>query len=437
MFIQEIECTLTKLAQYLNQNDDFVWLDSAQGEGVSLLAAKSTRRISFSEKDAPVAMASFLDSVGRGEQTESSDLPFSGGWIGFFSYEAYFFNQLLPLTPSHFPAYPLASFYYFEDFYLADHNAQKIYYVSSRQGVFSLPNELSVFLSGAKLEPSVGDLSKTPFAGPIECLVSAARYARDFSAIQKSLSSGDYFELNYTIPHQTAWRGDPFLLYLKLRQVCPASMMGFLKFPKLCILSASPENFFTVSKNLVFVEPIKGTRGRAPIPEMDQNIKNELVLSPKDRAELLMVTDMLRNDLGRICKPGSVATKALFHPKTFSHYHHLVSQIQGELLTGLGAGTIFEALFPGGSITGAPKIKVMQHIDVLENRPRGVYTGAIGYFSNNGNMQFNIPIRTLTLANNILEFATGGGIVADSNVEGEFEECQIKARGILEALLSA
>ena len=156
--------------------------------------------------------------------------------------------------------------------------------------------------------------------------------------------------------------------------------------------------------------------------------------SAKDKAELLMVTDMIRNDIGRICKTGSIAVPVIFAAHTFSHYHHLISTVTGELKPDTNFYDVFKAIFPCGSITGAPKIKVIESIDKLENQARGVYTGALGLISNNGYVDFSVPIRTLTIHNNQISFGVGGGIVADSQCDSEYDECLLKAKGLLESL---
>lgn len=422
----------------MNQKDDFVWLDSAAGGRFSILAAGHSEQAVFTKDSSPKDLLRFLDSSTSGPNKELPDQPFTGGWIGFMSYEAYGFNPLIPLKPSYYPKHPLAAFYFFETFFLLDHNLEKIFFVSLQKNGSRV---LSTFLKSFSVwkDKHFSPEKIPPLFSPSElsCGSSQERYWKDFAQIQNSLLGGDYFELNYTANRTAAWPQDPWPLYLNLRRICPTPMMAFLKFKNLSILSASPETFFEVCGSRITTEPIKGTRGRGKNKVEDEKIKTELFQSAKDRAELLMVTDMLRSDLGRICKYGSIKSPDVFRLKSFSHYHHLLSTITGELKKDCLPAEIFCALFPGGSVTGAPKIKVMEHIDFLERRPRGVYTGAIGYLSSNGNMHFNLPIRTITVFNNVLEFATGGGIVADSRVDDEYQECQIKAKGLLEALALA
>ena len=270
--------------------------------------------------------------------------------------------------------------------------------------------------------------------GEIKTNISRKTYNSGFESIKKSLVDGDYFELNYTMEFETSFAGSPLDLFLCLRNTTKAPMMSYIDFPEVKILSSSPERFFQIQENRINMFPIKGTIKRGANPEDDEKQKQILFNSHKDQAELLMVTDMLRNDLGRVCKTGSVSVDSLSKVHTFSHYHHLVAKITGLLENKVGLVDVFEAVFPCGSITGAPKIKVMEHIEKLENRARGVYTGAIGFISDNGYADFSVPIRTITIQDAILNFATGGGIVADSDCDQEYDECLVKAAGIMEAM---
>jgi para-aminobenzoate synthetase component 1 len=186
-----------------------------------------------------------------------------------------------------------------------------------------------------------------------------------------------------------------------------------------------------VSAGAVETKPIKGTRPRAEEPNADSAYARELQCSSKDRAENLMIVDLLRNDIGKVCVPGSVQVPKLFEVESYATVHHLVSTIHGQLAAGRDALDLLRASFPGGSITGAPKLRAMEVIDELEPKRRGVYCGSIGYLGYDGNMDSNIAIRTLVYADNVLSFRTGGGIVADSDARQEYEECYHKAAALL------
>lgn len=230
------------------------------------------------------------------------------------------------------------------------------------------------------------------------------------------------------------------LAYLRLRKVSPVPYGAFLRFDRpgqapLHILSASPERFLKVSpEGEVSAKPIKGTRPRGEDEAADARGRQELMSNPKDRAENLMIVDLLRNDLGRVCIPGSVEVPKIFSVESFSHVHQLVSTITGRLRAGLGAVDAIEASYPGGSMTGAPKIRTMQIIEELEPQPRGLYSGAIGWISPNSAAELNITIRTLIDDGSECSFGVGGAIVADSDPLAEYQETLVKAAALLDTL---
>lgn len=428
MFSHPIQKDTRDLSLILSEYQDFVWLDSADGNGVSILAFASKDEKIFDHQSSPQDFVDFLDNCAR-DENNSHPLLFTGGWIGYLSYEAFQFNPLIPFKPKNKKSYPLAVFRYYDTFIYVDHKLNQTHFVSFSQ---TAKEEFSHFTNLLKKTPS--DKKESKPSSKLNCQIPYHRYQNDFSKIKDALFNGSYFELNYSMEYQQDYPGSALDLYLRLREITKAPMMAYFDFPEVTILSSSPERFFEMNQNQIKTYPIKGTIGRGLNPVQDEENKAKLMNSAKDQAELLMVTDMLRNDLGRICKLGSVQVKDLARIYTFSHYHHLIAEICGDLLPHFKLSDVFQALFPGGSITGAPKIEVMKHIDQLENRARGIYTGALGYISQNGRVDFNIPIRTLTLEGDQLSFATGSGIVADSVCDKEYQECQIKASGLLDAL---
>ena len=227
----------------------------------------------------------------------------------------------------------------------------------------------------------------------------------------------------------------PWTLYQRLRTRNAAPFAAYLDFPDAPILSASPERFLRVSAaGHVETRPIKGTRPRGLGPEHDAALGRALTESTKDRAENLMIVDLLRNDLSRVCRPGTVRVPELFALERYATVHHLVSTVVGDLNTGVDALGLLRAAFPGGSITGAPKLRAMEIIAELEPSQRGVYCGSIGYWSLTGELDTSIAIRTATVRNGRVYFSAGGGIVADSVPEQEYRETLDKARGLIDAL---
>lgn len=259
------------------------------------------------------------------------------------------------------------------------------------------------------------------------------------AAVQHALDyirGGDIYQVNlsqrFTVPNSE----DPFDVYLRLRAASPAPFAAFMRYPSFAVLSSSPERFlrYRPRSRLIETRPIKGTRPRGPDRESDEALARELLSSEKDRAENIMIVDLLRNDLGRVAQVGSVNVTRLLQLESFAGVHHLVSTIEARLKEGCDVVDLLRATFPGGSITGAPKIRAMQVIDELEPVARGVYTGAIGYIKATGEMDMNIAIRTIVMKDGLAAFSAGGGIVADSVPALEYEETLHKAVGMLRAL---
>jgi len=252
------------------------------------------------------------------------------------------------------------------------------------------------------------------------------RYENDISTIKHHQEIGDIYQINYTHPKHYAIDGNPFNLYLSLREIAKPLCGIYINTGKFQLLSASPERFFKTDNAEIRTYPIKGTRKRCPNPIDDERIAKELFHSEKDRAEHLMIVDLLRNDLGRICNFGSIETNNLYKIESFETVHHMVTEVVGNLNPNVSESAIMSALFPGGSITGAPKERAMEIIDAIEDYNRNFYTGALGYIAPNGNMDMNIAIRTMTITNSNGVYPVGGGIVWDSNPKSEWEEAHHK-----------
>jgi para-aminobenzoate synthetase component 1 len=248
------------------------------------------------------------------------------------------------------------------------------------------------------------------------------------------IHAGDCFQVNLSqrLLHRATLT--PFELYGRLRERNPAPFAGYFDLGDFVLASASPERFLRVESDRVETRPIKGTRPRGQSPEDDARLVAELLHSAKDRAENVMIIDLLRNDLGRVCAYGSVRVPTVCRLESYRTVHHLVSEVVGRLRSGLGAVDLLRATFPGGSVTGAPKVRAMEIIAELEPTARGPYCGGLGYIGFNGNMDMNILIRTFTLGGGWIQFPVGGGVVADSTPQTEYEETRHKAEGLLRAL---
>ncbi|WP_166647052.1 anthranilate synthase component I family protein [Prosthecobacter fusiformis] len=271
---------------------------------------------------------------------------------------------------------------------------------------------------------------------PFQALVSKENFLAQVRRAQDYIRAGDIYQVNLSHPWRASWPpGTPFLpLYQRLRQVSPAPHAACLNLEGTTLFSASPELFLKLSGRTIATHPIKGTRPRYPQdPPRDAASARDLLACDKERAELLMITDLERNDLGQVCEFGSVQVPDLWRVESFAQVYHLVSTVIGVLRPGISHASAFRACFPGGSITGAPKKRAREIISELEPYPRGLYTGAIGFFGFDGESQWSIAIRTAVKKGDEITFHAGSGIVADSIAEKEWEETYHKASGILAA----
>ena len=278
------------------------------------------------------------------------------------------------------------------------------------------------------IEPRLGLRSSFTHAGYLDAV----------NRVREYIYAGDIFQANLSQRFEAALAESPWDLYRRLRTRNPAPFAAFIELSECAVLSASPERFMRLDANgRVETRPIKGTRPRGVGPEHDAALGRALTESAKDRAENLMIVDLIRNDLSRVCAPGSVRVRELFALEHFATVHHLVSTVVGTLSPGLDGVDLLRASFPGGSITGAPKIRAMEIIAELEPSVRSVYCGAIGYLSVTGELDTNIAIRTVLARGGRVYLNAGGGIVADSDAEQEYQETFHKARGIIDALIAS
>jgi len=290
------------------------------------------------------------------------------------------------------------------------------------------------------LDQLESDLTAMPSIPPLPALKKWQEDAPEsfldgVERIHEHLRAGDIFQVNLS----RAWRAQyvevpsPASLYSKLRKANPAPFAGLLQQPGWAVVSSSPERLVEVRQGVAQTRPIAGTRSRVPGDDELERIR-ELSAHPKERAEHVMLIDLERNDLGRVCIPGTVEVDELMVVESYAHVHHIVSNVKGQLCADVTPGAVIAATFPGGTITGCPKVRCMEIIAELEDAPRGAYTGALGYLDRNGDLDLNILIRTLMLAGNEVSLRAGAGIVADSVAALELDETRAKARGLLRAL---
>ncbi|HHQ4553089.1 TPA: aminodeoxychorismate synthase component I [Aeromonas veronii] len=264
--------------------------------------------------------------------------------------------------------------------------------------------------------------------------MSRAEYGQKFARIQEYLAAGDCYQINLTQRFSAPYQGDEWQAYCLLAAANKAPFSAFIRLPDSALLSLSPERFLLLDGRHIETKPIKGTRPRHPDPATDRQVALELAQADKDRSENLMIVDLLRNDIGRVSRPGSVSVPNLFSVESFPAVHHLVSTIHGELDARWQGVDLLRACFPGGSITGAPKIRAMEIIEELEPQRRNAYCGSIGYLSQHGRMDTSICIRTLIAEAGRLHCWAGGGIIADSDADSEYQETYDKVARILPPL---
>lgn len=374
---------------------------------------------------------SFLDALDRAWQAErlpehDDDLPFHGGWVLLLSYELV--GEIEPsLVLQAPPDLPLALAVRCPAAVIVDH------LLGCTTLVAETGHEDLLDMLEADLASPV---SWSGLSAPESCVEDPpGDFLDGVERIHEHLYAGDIFQVNLS----RGWRARyaqapaPAALYDALRQANPAPFAGLLQQPGWAVLSSSPERLVEVRAGVAQTRPIAGTRARLPDEDESARIR-ELSEHPKERAEHVMLIDLERNDLGRICVPGTVEVDELMAVESYAHVHHMVSNVRGCLRADVTPGQVIAATFPGGTITGCPKVRCMEIIAALEQTPRGAYTGALGYLDRNGELDLNILIRTLTLAGAEVSLRAGAGIVADSVAVCELEETRAKARGLLRAL---
>ena len=356
--------------------------------------------------------------------------PFSGGAIGYFGYDLGRRLEHLPDLTRRCDPQPEMAIGIYDWVLLVDHQLQECWLLSQGRSPATHGQWRQLI---AQFSQAVDEEESNPFhvEGRLRSNMTRAEYQRSFQRIQHYIHEGDCYQVNFAQRFELPVSGDPWWAYRKLRQVNPAPFAAYFNLPDLQLLSFSPERFLHVYQNQVETRPIKGTLPRDDDPQRDKMLAGQLQRSEKDRAENLMIVDLLRNDLGKSCKPGSVKVPSLFDIESFTSVHHLVSTVTGELAADKNAIDLLKGCFPGGSITGAPKLRAMQIIEELEPDRRGIYCGSIGYLGFDGGMDSNIAIRTLIHIDGKLSFSAGGGIVADSDPEAEYAETFHKISAIL------
>ena len=458
-----------------------LWLDSASaGPGAEwsfvaadpfgVLQARDGRASWISpdgiEPEPGGPVAALADRLRRYRLEASLDVPFDGGAAGFIGYEVAGSFESLPLPPPGDSALPDLQMAVYDVVVAWKHETGECRVVST-----GLPGRgpAARAWAGARLRPTLdwlcGDAAPTSRVGaiagadgmttrghvgsalparPVEAhpwlhsTSSRDEYVETVDQVIRSIRCGDVYQVNLSQRFSAPATATPIDLHRALREISPAPYGAVIRSGPATVVSSSPERFLRVDRRgRIETRPIKGTRPRSEDPDEDERLARELRGSAKDRAENLMIVDLLRNDLSRICRPGSIRVPALYRLESWATVHHLVSIVRGHLRPGVDPEEILRAAFPCGSVTGAPKIRAMELIARHERVARGPYCGAIGYFGFGGDIDLSVAIRIVVLEAGRATFHAGGGIVADSDPEDEYRETVVKARGIIDALRSA
>jgi len=393
------------------------------------------------------------------------ELPFVGGAVGYFGYElASQIESRLRFENANTLDLPDLSLAFVDQVFAYDHEAERIWILGlgfgdGRSGSESGPRESAVERSRSRVEAASGDIdglfgkergrriartpsprsasasSPSPSALPLESTADASEYAKSVDAILHEIAAGNVYQANFSQRLSVEAEVDPWQIYQSLRRRNPAPFAAYLDLPDAKILSSSPERFLRMDvSRRIESRPIKGTRPRGGDALEDARLEAELASSDKDRAENLMIVDLVRNDLGRVCMPGSIEVPELMQIEPYAAVFQMVSTVTGTLATGRDALDLVRATFPPGSMTGAPKLASIALLENLERVRRGVYAGALGYFDLRGGLDLSVVIRTIIWKQGRAYLHVGGGVVADSSPEAEYVESLDKAKAPLEAL---
>jgi len=419
------------------------FLHSGDGAGPgarwSLIALDCEGVFRVPRDDARDPFEALRDELGRFslQTDERPPIPFIGGWVGYLSYDLAHRVERLRTAARIDHGFPLIELGFYRTVLAYDHNG------GTWTACRLIDEGASVVQAGAEMEALLDEIASPSDPARDQSAALDGALSSDFSrgeyedAVRRALdyiAAGDIYQVNVAQRFEGRLAIAPEELALRLFESSPAPFGAFLRFGDRAVVSSSPERFLVVRGREVETWPVKGTRPRGTTPAEDERMKAELLASDKEQAELVMITDLLRNDLGRVCEYGSVRVPELRAVASHRNVHHTYSRIAGRLRDDVGLAELLRATMPGGSITGAPKVRAMEIIEELEPTARGPYCGAIGWMGVDGAMDLAIAIRTILIERQRLTFHVGAGIVADSDPAAEYDETLHKARGIMCAL---
>jgi para-aminobenzoate synthetase component 1 len=460
LFIQALSLTSVQLEQLfavLQKAHGAMFLDSASAEhqnsNVSIFVWQPSYTIETINKDTFVysgdellttvnsdplqQVQHYLDKLNLNADIDSN-IPFTGGAVGYWDYELGGHFESLPTPKPSDITLPNMFIGIYTSAIVVDHHSGDVNFVSQDANYNSQWDCLQKIINNLVPQPNKNTQAPFKLTSPWLSNMTKAQYTEKFNIVQEHLLSGDCYQINlaqrFSAGYSGSELGSEWTAYNKLRKQNAAPFSSFIRHKNGAVLSVSPERFIEVKNKIIETKPIKGTRPRHADKTKDIELAKQLQNAEKDRAENLMIVDLLRNDLSKVAVAGSVAVPELFEIESFPAVHHLVSKVTAELDSQFSSLDVLRGAFPGGSITGAPKIRAMQIIHQLEPTPRSVYCGAIGYIKPNGDMDSNISIRTLVCNQNKIHCWAGGGLVADSVCDDEYQETLDKVNKILPVL---
>lgn len=414
---------------------EMTWQDHADASGLDLPATRTFQGDPFA------ALRKFHRTYFPAPGTAHPTFPLTAGLVGYLGYELGHAIEKLPGTASADHDLPDAAFLVADEILAHDHQTGETRLFVTRRArdpreaerlAGQRADEIEALVSNGAVSAAAGDAMG---GGPVQATFDRETYMAAVERCREHIHAGDVFEVCLTHRLEVEFPGSPAALYERLQAINPAPFASYLQFPDFAVVSASPERFLRLDANgRAESRPIKGTRPRGATPAEDARLRADLASSEKDRSENVMIVDLVRNDLGKVCETGSVGVPELLAVEEYATVFQLVSTISGQLRSEFDAFDLVRATFPGGSMTGAPKIAAMSIIDAIEPATRGIYSGAIGYFDQSGAMDLSIVIRTAVCQDGRARLGVGGAVVSDSDPGAEYQETLDKARALIEAL---
>lgn len=462
----EINASAFELFSALNVTKDHFFLDSSKKDSAyshySMIGVNPHLIVKYNNKK--IYIKDFTSYTGSNTQLEFScveekdifeylntvmgtytldnktGLPFIGGGIGYFSYDLSKTLESLPDTTEDTLCMPDCYYVFYDNVIVQNIATQEVHLIGlgileePHVSVQNLHQRLLTSLQKRSMTPNGPENEHVATTPPLTSPFSEERYKQAIESMREYMENGHIYVANMTHTFRGRYTQSPIDTYARLRKINPAPFSAYMEFEDTCILSSSPERFLKIRDGKVQTRPIKGTVPRGESASEDEHNRQVLLSSEKDKSELLMIVDLERNDLSKVCIPGSVKVTQLFEIETYATVFHLVATVEGQLEPRLTPIDCIKATFPGGSITGAPKIRAMEIIDELEATSRNIYTGCIGYIGYDRRADFNIVIRTIVIKDETAYLGVGGGITWESDAQSEYDETLQKAKALFKSL---